>query len=306
MDNAADQYHAIDVSVKALFRECPAALLRLAGLDVPASSIRVEDPNVNLPELRADHVFILPLSTDNQMGSAYSDAHEIAVYLEYQLQPDPRLLISWFAKCGGLTRQLGVPVVLLVIYLQRGDRATFPDQHQVSLGSLSTTFNFTAIRLWEYADRIRSGELAELAPLLILCEEHPTEQVVRLEVELIRKASLPRETQADLLGFALRIASRHISRAALMELFREDLSMISEAGIIEEWIADGEARGEARGMAQGKAEAARSLLFRLGEKRFGEPDAVVRARIEAIEAVETLERLVVRVLDVETWEQLLA
>lgn len=39
--------------------------------------------------------------------------------------------------------------------------------------------DFTAIRLWEHADRIRSGELIELAPLLLLGEESPTEQSVR-------------------------------------------------------------------------------------------------------------------------------
>ena len=134
----------------------------------------------------------------------------MGIYLEYQLEPDPSLLKSWFAKCGGLTRQMGLPVVLMVIYLHKGDRATFPDKYSVAAGDLKTEFSFTAVRLWEYSDRIRSGELAELAPLLILCDDIPSEQTVQLEVELLRNAGLPRETLVDLLGLALRIASRRL------------------------------------------------------------------------------------------------
>ena len=87
------------------------------------------------------------------------------------------------------------------------------------------------------------------------------------------------------------------------------MEMIREAGIIEDWIADGEARGEARGevrgAARGKEEEARNLLLRLGTKRFGEPGKSVRARIEAISQIEALEQLVERTVDVEAWQDLL-
>ena len=85
MDKPADQSSAIDISVRALFRECPAAALRLAGLNVPPEDIRVEDPNINLPELRADHVFIIPLSQTDPVSLSEATEPEIAVYLEYQL-----------------------------------------------------------------------------------------------------------------------------------------------------------------------------------------------------------------------------
>src|SRR5689334_7276388 len=87
----------IDRSVKALFRECPAVVMRLAGMEVEPEHLRVEDSNLNLPELRADQVFIIE----------EGDASGFALYLEYQLEPDAGLLTSWAAKWGGLTRQLG-------------------------------------------------------------------------------------------------------------------------------------------------------------------------------------------------------
>ena len=134
------------------------------GLKAEPENLRVEDPNLNLPELRADHLFI--------MQPEAADA--CAIYLECQLEPDARLLPSWSVKWAGLCRQLDMPVALLVLYLQRGDSATFPDHYHIQVGAIQTTLYFTAIRLWEHADRIRSGELPELAPLLLLCEETPT------------------------------------------------------------------------------------------------------------------------------------
>src|SRR5437660_1752561 len=122
--------NVIDISLKALIREAPAAVLRLAGIHVSPDSVRVEDSALNLPELRADHVLILQ---DEEPTSA--------VYLEYQLHADPGVLPDWFAKCAGLTRQLGIPVVLLAIYLEKGDRATFPNSYCVEIGGARTEFN---------------------------------------------------------------------------------------------------------------------------------------------------------------------
>jgi hypothetical protein len=81
-------------------------------------------------------------------------------------------------------------------------------------------------------------------------------------------------------------------------MFEEDFAMIQEVGIVEEWILQGEARGEVRG--------ARETLLRLGHKRFGAPGADVVEALEAISSAETLQQMAVRLLDVESWEELLA
>jgi predicted transposase YdaD len=66
------------------------------------------------------------------------------------------------------------------------------------------------------------------------------------------------------------------------------------------------ARGEARGKAEGRAEEARNLVLRLGSKRFGPPDAAVAAAVAAVDSVERLERMAERLLEVESWDELLA
>jgi hypothetical protein len=110
-DIESDIPNLIDRSVKRLFRDQPHAVLRLVG--VQEAAVRFEDSNLNIPELRADHVFII-----EEAGG-----HEpYALYLEYQLRPDTTLLTQWGLKWLGLCRQLTMPVMLLVIYLEKGDR----------------------------------------------------------------------------------------------------------------------------------------------------------------------------------------
>ena len=300
-----DASNIIDRSVKALFRECPAAVMRLAGMVVEQANIRVEDPNLNLPELRADHVFII----EEEQASAF------AIYVEYQLEPDVGLLTSWAAKWGGLSRQLGMPVILLAIYLQRGDRATFHDRYTVQAGGLTMNLTFPIIRLWEHAERIRSGELLELAPLLVLCEEVPTTETVREEVALIRGSVMARDTQRELLGLALLVASRRFRREVLYPLFRENWDMIEgleilddlyrDTGKIDQWISEGEAKGKAEGKLEGEILGVRETLLAVGRKRFGEPGAEVLQALTGITSAETLQHMAVRLLEVESWEELL-
>jgi predicted transposase YdaD len=259
----------VDASIKALLREMPGALLRLVGLD-ERQAVRHEDTSINVPEQRADHVFLVGADDPVEPPTP-------ALYLEYQLQPDSRVLPEWFAKAGALGRQLGRKVVLLVIYLERGGRTVFPDRYESELGPLGNEYRFATVRLWEHAERIRSGELWELAPLLVLCEDNPTEETVREELDLIRTADVPPEVRGDLLAYALRIAIRDFPRRVLETLFREDTKMLAEGTIIDDWIAEAEARAEARGEAQGRAEGeargraeeAREALRVVLEARFG-------------------------------------
>src|SRR5256885_2179842 len=65
---------------------------------------------------------------------------------------------------------------------------------------LKNEFSFPTIRLWEHADQIRGGTLPELAPLLALCEDRPTEQTMREEREIILRLDTTPEVRAELLA----------------------------------------------------------------------------------------------------------
>jgi hypothetical protein len=72
--------------------------------------------------------------------------------------------------------------------------------------------------------------------------------------------------------------------------------------------ARGYAKGYARGYARGRAEASRETLLRLGGERWGEPGERVIGQIMAIDDLDRLRLLIIRVLDTSasTWDELFA
>jgi len=70
-------------------------------------------------------------------------------------------------------------------------------------------------------------------------------------------------------------------------------------------LSEGEAKGRVEGRVEGRAEEARSLILRLGRKRFGELSRERAERLAAITDPDQLDRMAERLLDVETWDELL-
>jgi predicted transposase YdaD len=70
-------------------------------------------------------------------------------------------------------------------------------------------------------------------------------------------------------------------------------------------VAKGRVEGEAKGEAIGRVEGERRVLLRLGAKRFGEPDVLTLEAIQAIPTTEQLDLLSDRLLEVETWAELM-
>lgn len=79
--------------------------------------------------------------------------------------------------------------------------------------------------------------------------------------------------------------------------------------LTNEWIELGEEKGIEKGLELGeerwRASEARSLILRLGTKRLGTAAAEVSAALEAADLAR-LEVLADRLLEVESWAELLA
>ena len=89
--------------------------------------------------------------------------------------------------------------------------------------------------------------------------------------------------------------------AMIGELLRGVRAM-RESSTYQAFLREGEAVGEARG----RASEARAILLRLGSRRFGPPDRRTRVAVQRLADLGRLERLTDRVLDVGSWEDLLA
>ena len=326
----------VDMGVKGLIQRRPKTVLRLAGIPESHQIVAVEDSSINTPELRGDHVFIVdpkpaPPATVPSLHTWSKEAY--GLYIETQLTPDRRILSLWMLKCAALSRQLKMPVVLLVIYLKQGRYKTFPDHYIVTKGGLTTEFHFSTIQLWEHADAIRSGELWELAPLLALLDAEPREDTLREELRLIRDSRATPREKADLMGIAAQIAAKSFPRSVVDGVFAKEMEMAKTRvrTFIDDWVdegiakgiaealdkakafaqAQGMAEGKAKGMAEGKAEGkaevrgeeARHMTLRVLRKRFGRlPTPIVR-RIEAAD-LAACEALIDRAIEAESLEDL--
>jgi predicted transposase YdaD len=69
---------------------------------------------------------------------------------------------------------------------------------------------------------------------------------------------------------------------------------------------EGRVEGRQEGRVEGRLEEARAILLRQGTKRFGPPTPQTQAALDTITAIDRLELLSERLLDVESWDELLA
>jgi hypothetical protein len=64
--------------------------------------------------------------------------------------------------------------------------------------------------------------------------------------------------------------------------------------------------GREEGREEGALREARKLLLRQGRRKFGAPEPAIEATVQAITDLDRLERMSDRLLDVMTWQDLLA
>src|SRR5262249_21334695 len=121
----------IDRAVKALIRRVPAPFFPPVGASVDPAALAAQEVTVLLPEYRADHVLKVGVEDDPDRW---------ALHVEFQMEPDTRVLRNWFLKNAALTAQLDRPVILAAIYLTRGSYATFPDAYTARGGGLENQY----------------------------------------------------------------------------------------------------------------------------------------------------------------------
>jgi hypothetical protein len=83
--------------------------------------------------------------------------------------------------------------------------------------------------------------------------------------------------------------------------FLEGIRGMEESATYQATIARGEAKGEAKGRIEGIKEA----LLVMGREQFGPPSAQVKAALNAITDLDRLKQLSVRLLKVNSWQNLL-
>lgn len=157
------------------------------------------------------------------------------------------------------------------------------------------------VRLWQRpVEPILAGGLGTLplAPLADVPPEALPAVVARMDERL---AAAPKSQQAELWTATYILMGLRYPADVAHRLLREVRAM-RESSTYQAILAEGKAEGE----TEGALKEARKLLLALGSRRFGAPSPAVRDTLASIATVQRLEQLSERLLDVESWDELLA
>ena len=248
----------LDRTMKILAARYPQVFQQiLFGTNPDIQFLGVEDTAINVPEQRSDKIFRF------RKGKT-----ETIISFEFMVRPELKQLQNFHVKNGLLTGSLRQPVATVIVYLERGRYSNFPDEYSVRLDGVVTVTRFTRVLLWQYAERIRKGELKELAPLLVLFSDRSSTDIVFEEKRLINEVKDVKE-RADLLALAAMVAFRKFRRNLVEELFYKEYEMLKESNFIQEWVKEGWEKGREEGREEGWREGKITTILTLLEKVLG-------------------------------------
>ena len=270
-----------DVSSKRLLELDPMAWLKLAGLQGKA----VEILNSDLSSLIADADRVFRVT-----GAKRPYLANMEVQGSHEAGGDTRVLLYGVA----LLRKYDLPVESVVFLLRPDAEGGFTGRVGYRTPGTRLHFSYKRVRVWQLpVAELLAGSLATvpLAPIADITEEQLPGVIRHIEsrfdavVDAGERAELWTATYL-LMGVRYRRDAIHALLKGVRELKESD----TYQAILDE----------------GREEEARHIVLRLGSKRFGLPDMQTKVAVEAITELEVLERLAERLMEVESWQELLA
>lgn len=156
------------------------------------------------------------------------------------------------------------------------------------------TFRYHVVRAWELpVEPWLTGSVGRM-PLALLTDEAAKDPALVVErlANRLRAETAPAERDQLLAATAVLMGLRYSSEVT-QHLLRGVVTM--EESVVYQAI-----------MAKGALREARKLVLRIGQHRFGPPDATVTAIVEATTDLERLEQMAVAAHEVSSWAEVLA
>lgn len=283
-----------DAATKYLVETMPADWLALAG--VTGVKAEVIDAELSTVTAAADKAILVT-----------SPARWL-VNLELQSSPDKWLDKRLFEYSALLDGKYNLPVQTIVVLLRRaaGRNVTGEYRRHLPNGECYQWFKYQVIRLWEQPVEtlLKSGlGTLPLAPLADVERKQLPGVIQRMKERIDREA--PPNDKPFLWTATFVLMGLRYPPEVTKQLLRGVREM-KESSTYQAILEEGRIEGIAIGEAQGEVKEAQAILLLMGTKRFGKPTARIRKKIESITSVERLERLVERLLDVTSWQELLS
>ncbi len=286
-----------DRVMKILGRHYASSFLKLAFPDQPIQLIgTLENVELSLPDERIDFIHRIRVGRK-----------EYLLHFEFQLRHQKNVPRRVFIYSGEVTDGFQTPVISIVLYLERR-KSPIPHAYEVKIGrAVIHQFTYPILKLWDYEERIRSGELLEFAPLLVMLAQEKTMDVLQTERELILREK-DSQKRSDLLATAVMLASRYFDMNFLWDFFREEVEQMHQSNFIQDWIqqAEKQARQQGRqeGLQQGAQQRAQAILIRQLKAKLGRLPRAAEREIRAMTNEDELDRLSLLVLTANSIDEM--
>jgi predicted transposase YdaD len=286
-----------DATMRELFELEPAAWLEFLGIPVADPGlVKVIDSNLSTITADADKLIRL------------DGVLRLILHIEFLSGRDTGYPAQalWYNTLVG--RKHGLPVWSVVILLRPeadGPELTGEYEREVPGRGKNLWFRYDVVRVWELPpDRLLTGglPLLPLAPVSNVAPERLSD-VLTAVANRLRDEAAPELTKTLWTATAILTGLR-FPRERVGGLIEGVANMVlGIRGIEESWVYQDIFT---KGRAEGEVEEARKILLGLGRKRLGEPAERVLAEVAAISDLDRLDLLLDRLLDVSTWDELLA
>jgi predicted transposase YdaD len=281
-----------DATTKELLEKDPKAWLELL-LGRRLDTVRVLNVDLATITTEADSVFLVEGPTP------------WIVHVEFQSGSDSTLPVRLQRYNILIHYREALPVQSVALLLRPeadGPALSGLLQQRLPDGFLYHEFRYNVVRIWERSvEEILAGGLATLplAPIANIAPAELPDLIRRMEQRIDSEASHTEAAELWVAAFLLMglIYPQNFTKP-LFQGIRAMKESSSYQAILEEGFVQGEMKGEMR--------EATKLLRKLGTRRFGAPDPSVVVAIEAIADLERIEFLLERLLEVSSWEELLA
>ena len=162
-------------------------------------------------------------------------------------------------------------------------------------------FRYGVIRLWHEPMKSFLEGGPGMMPLALLTNDARADlqsAVDRFEDRLKQTVSTD---QANMLrSSAYVLLGLRYERPFIQQLFQKVTGM--EESTTYQWIVQ---QGREQGRVEGELAGRRDTILVVGTHRFGSPDELTRAELQAVNEVPRLKRLLERIMHVSSWQELL-
>ena len=295
--------HSFDATLKDLLEPQPEDFVPAFGLPTTRPVIPI---NIDLSTISA--------ATDVAMG--FGDPLQEIVDLNFQSGPDREVAQRCHLYNAALNFRFGVPVRTIIVLLRpKADAKEIIGKLAYASGCTKVEFTYEVVRMWQQPlEPFLTGGV-NLLPLATLCQmpagrtmEEGLRGVVR-DIDRRLAAECEHAKAVRLMTSAFILTGLRVQRDALGSIY-DGVRIMHESSaydmIHDEGLAKGLAVGRTEGLTEGCIKGEQRLLLRLGRKRLGQPDEATIAALHAIKDLDRLERLGDAVIDVGSWQELLA